>query len=113
MSVDQPKDPTSPCSNSTISALPDGGSDKDNAITPQKGAHPSTPNTPPRMNTTQTTDSTDTPARSFRIPRRPSVHPRGERSSSLPPRPDVPLLKSQTIDDMFAKELLKKKKTFS
>ena len=110
LSVDQPKDPISPSSNSTISALPDGGSNKDTSITPQEGAHPSTPSTPPRMNTTQTTDPTDTLARSFRIPRRPSVHPRGKRSSSLPPRPDVPLLKSQTIDDMFAKELLKKRK---
>ena len=62
--ADQPKDPTSPSSNSTISALPDGGSDKGTAITPpppQEGAHPSTPNTPPRLNITQTIDPTDTP----------------------------------------------------
>ena len=44
--ADQPKDPTSPSFNSTISALPDGGSDKNTAITPQEGAHPTTPNTP-------------------------------------------------------------------
>ena len=107
--ADQPKDPTSPSPNSMISAPPDGGSDKDTAITPQEGAHPSTPNTPPRLNITQTIDPTDTPTRTFRKPRRPSVHPRCERSSSMPPRPDV-LSKLQTIDDMFAKELLKKRK---
>ena len=108
--ADQPMDPTSPSSNSMISAPPDGGSDKDTAITPQEGAHPSTPNTPPRLNITQTIDPTDTPTRTFRKPRRPSVHPRCERASSLPPRPDVSLSKLQTIDDMFAKELLKKRK---
>ena len=109
--ADQPKNLTSPPSNSTISAPPDGGSDKDTAITHQEGAHPTTPNTPPRLNTTQTIDPTDTPTRTFRKPRRPSVHPRCERSSSMPPRPDVLLPRLQTIDDMFAKELLKKRKS--
>ena len=91
-----------------ISALPDGVSDNDTPIPPQERAHPLTPSTPLRPNAPDTTDPTDTPARQFRKPRCPPVYPRGERKSSLPPRPDVPLSKSQTIDDMFAKELLKK-----
>ena len=35
LSADQHRDLTSPSSNSVISALPDGGSDKDTAIIPQ------------------------------------------------------------------------------
>ena len=113
---------------------PTGISDKDTLTSSQERSTPdAAPINTPASNPTSNTDSTAdisivnpnqtvsntnmsshveaaaTPDRSIRKPRRPSEYPNGERSSSVP-RSKHATSQSQTIDDLFAKELLKKRK---
>ena len=113
---------------------PTGISDKDTLTTPQERSTPNaapinTPASNPSLNTDSTAnisivnpnptvsntnmsshvEAAATPDRSIRKPRRPSEYPNGERSSSVP-RSKHATSQPQTIDDLFAKELLKKRK---